>query len=407
MSFKWVKLFEVCERITDGSHFSPKTIDEGFPYITVRDIENDAINFQSCKYVSEQDFIELRRNGCSPKFNDLLFSKDGTVGKVAIVDDNVDFVVLSSLAILTPKLSLISPSFLFYVLKSPDFLSAAIGKKTGVAIRRIILKNLKQIFVPLPPLATQQKIVAKLDAIFAEIDKATSAAEANAKNAEVLFQNYLNKVFERGGEDWIENKLHEITTKIGSGATPKGGNDAYKETGISLIRSMNVYDDGFFYSKLAFIDNAQAKQLDNVRVEENDVLLNITGASIARCCVVPPDVLPARVNQHVSILRLKKNTLNPFLLHLILISPLHKRKLLTVGEGGGTTRQAITKAQLQEYSIRYPISQAEQRKLIGKIADIHSYTKKMELSFKNKLEILPILKQSILKQAFAGELVKE
>lgn len=407
MTFKWVKLTEVCEKITDGSHFSPKTKDRGYPYITVRDIENDAINFQSCKYVGEADFIELRRNGCSPKLNDLLFSKDGTVGKAALVNSSVDFVVLSSLAILTPKLNLINPSFLFYVLKSPDFLSAAIGKKTGVAIRRIILKNLKEIIVPLPPLATQQKIVAKLDAIFAEIDKATAAAEANAKNAEALFQSYLAQVFERGGEDWTENKLHEITTKIGSGATPKGGNDAYKETGISLIRSMNVYDDGFFYSKLAFIDNEQAKQLDNVRVEEDDVLLNITGASVARCCVVPSDVLPARVNQHVSILRVKKNILNPSLLHLILISPFHKGKLLTVGEGGGTTRQAITKAQLLEYTIRYPISQAEQRKLIGMIADIHSYTEKMKLSFKNKLENLPILKQSILKQAFAGELVKE
>ncbi|MDB0048057.1 restriction endonuclease subunit S [Burkholderiaceae bacterium] len=407
MSFKWVKLSDVCERITDGSHFSPKTVDEGFPYITVRDIDNDNINFESCKFVTKEDFSELSKNGCSPKLNDLLFSKDGTVGKVALVSNDVDFVVLSSLAILTPKLNLINPSFLFYVLKSPDFVNTAIGKKTGVAIRRIILKNLKDISVPLPSLLIQKKIVAKLDAIFAEIDKATAAAEANAKNAEALFQSYLTELFERGGDGWIERKLQEITTKIGSGATPKGGGESYKETGISLIRSMNVYDEGFFYPKLAFIDDAQAKELANVTVEEHDILLNITGASVARCCIVPSDILPARVNQHVSILRAKNNVINPSLLHLLIISPLHKRRLLSVGEGGGTTRQAITKAQLQEYVIRFPVLHMEQLKLIEKISEIHSFTEKIKSSFENKLKNFPILKQSILKQAFNGELVKE
>ena len=93
MSFKWVKLSDVCERITDGSHFSPKTVDEGFPYITVRDIDKDNINFESCKFVTKEDFSELSKNGCSPKLNDLLFSKDGTVGKVALVSNDVDFVV--------------------------------------------------------------------------------------------------------------------------------------------------------------------------------------------------------------------------------------------------------------------------------------------------------------------------
>ena len=98
---------------------------------------------------------------------------------------------------------------------------------------------------------------------------------------------------------WIKSSLREVATKIGSGATPLGSQAAYKSNGISLIRSLNVHDAGFRMKDLAFIDDHQAEQLENVIVEGGDVLLNITGASVARCCIVPDVVLPARVNQHV------------------------------------------------------------------------------------------------------------
>ena len=98
---------------------------------------------------------------------------------------------------------------------------------------------------------------------------------------------------------WKQRQLGEIATKIGSGATPKGGKEAYQEEGITLIRSMSVHNGLFEYKELAHISEEQAEKLDNVTIEENDVLLNITGASVARSCVVPSKILPARVNQHV------------------------------------------------------------------------------------------------------------
>ena len=92
-------------------------------------------------------------------------------------------------------------------------------------------------------------------------------------------------------------KIKDVTSKIGSGATPTGGDKSYKSTGISLIRSQNVLDMSFSLDGLAHIDNDQAKKLDGVTVKKHDVLLNITGDSIARCCMVPEEILPARVNQ--------------------------------------------------------------------------------------------------------------
>lgn len=163
---------------------------------------------------------------------------------------------------------------------------------------------------------------------------------------------------------WVRLRLGEVTSKIGSGATPRGGEASYKKTGISLIRSLNVHDTGFRTKDLAFIGDEQAAALSNVTVEPWDVLLNITGASVARCCVVPNDMLPARVNQHVSILRPMGEQLSPRFLHYMLVSKQYKARLLDAGDGGAT-RQALTKAQLQDFSIEFPVALSEQQRIVA------------------------------------------
>lgn len=142
-------------------------------------------------------------------------------------------------------------------------------------------------------------------------------------------------------------------SKIGSGATPKGGRESYCEEGISLIRSMNVYNNRFEYKDLAHITDKQAEQLDNVTIEEDDVLLNITGASVARCCVVPCDLLPARVNQHVSIIRCKERVMPDFVCCMF-TEDNYQRLLWNIATAGGATREAITKQQLEELTLIVP-----------------------------------------------------
>ena len=153
---------------------------------------------------------------------------------------------------------------------------------------------------------------------------------------------------------WKQVFLREVTAKIGSGATPRGGKESYQAEGITLIRSMNVHDGRFEYKDLAHITDEQAKQLDNVTVEENDVFINITGASVARSCVVPDDVLPARVNQHVAIIRCIPSQLNPIFANSMFLNDRFKAQLLDIGESGGATRQAITKQQLEWLTVIMP-----------------------------------------------------
>ena len=154
--------------------------------------------------------------------------------------------------------------------------------------------------------------------------------------------------------NWPTRHLRELTSKIGSGATPKGGNASYKDHGVSLIRSMHVYNGFFDYEDLAHIDDDQAKKLENVEVLSQDVLLNITGASVARCCIVPESVLPARVNQHVCIIRCLKDVVLPIYINQLLIAPTYQSKLWDMAEAAGATRQALTKEQVENLVIIVP-----------------------------------------------------
>ena len=142
-----------------------------------------------------------------------------------------------------------------------------------------------------------------------------------------------------------------ICSKIGSGATPKGGKDAYKGGNTALIRSQNVLDFSLSRDGLAYINEEQAQKLDNVSVSENDVLLNITGDSVARVCLAPSWALPARVNQHVSIIRGKSDiVLNCYLLYYLQ----YKKSYLLSLSQGGATRNALTKKMIEDIEIPLP-----------------------------------------------------
>jgi len=152
-------------------------------------------------------------------------------------------------------------------------------------------------------------------------------------------------------EEWKEYKLGEVCTKIGSGATPKGGKEAYLGGDTSLIRSQNVLDFSFSWDGLAYINDEQASKLNGVELEQNDVLLNITGDSVARACIVPDEALPARVNQHVAIIRGDQSiVLNDYILYYLQFK---KQYLLSLSQGGAT-RNALTKGMIEELEIPLP-----------------------------------------------------
>ncbi|HMU46476.1 MAG TPA: restriction endonuclease subunit S [Chitinophagaceae bacterium] len=195
----WINtsLSGVCSEITDGSHFSPKAVSEGYPYITVKDIQNDIIDFENSLKISKIDFDKLVYNGCKPNKGDVLFSKDGTVGKVSLIDYEKDFVVLSSIAILRTNTSIIDSRLLFYALKSTQFINQALDQKKGVAIRRIILRDLKNLTLRFPKdKSLQNSLIEYLQTTFESINTLEKELEGKIVQSDVLKQSLLQKAFE-------------------------------------------------------------------------------------------------------------------------------------------------------------------------------------------------------------------
>ncbi len=394
------RLCEVCEKITDGTHQTPTYFEDGIIFLSSKNVTSGRINWTDIKYIDKRQHLEMQKR-VAPKINDILLAKNGTTGVAAIVDREVKFDIYVSLALLRP-LEMVYPSYLLQFINSPLAKKQFNKRLKGMGVPNLHLEEIREVEIPIPPLSEQKRIVAILDEAFAAIAKAKANVEKNLLNAKELFECYLQNVFENKGEDWEGSKLVKVTTKIGSGATPRGGNESYKQEGISLIRSMNVHDRFFKEKNLAFIDEKQAKDLSNVSLQENDVLLNITGASVARCCVVPKEYLPARVNQHVAILRPMNELIDSNFLCLLLTSKFYKDQLLFTGEQGAT-RQAITKVQLENFIIRYPTLK-EQQGIVAKLDLLSNETKQLETIYHQKLKSLEELKKSFLQKAFNGEL---
>jgi type I restriction enzyme S subunit len=162
---------------------------------------------------------------------------------------------------------------------------------------------------------------------------------------------------------WPMKRLGDNSRKIGSGATPRGGGNVYEASGMALIRSQNVYNHGFELAGLAYIGDIHAAELRNVALERGDVLLNITGDSVARCCLVPDEVLPARVNQHVAIVRPNAAHIDARYLRYWLVSPQTQDQLLALASAGAT-RNALTKRMIEDLQVPTP-PLSEQRAIAG------------------------------------------
>ncbi|WP_312761873.1 restriction endonuclease subunit S [Epilithonimonas sp.] len=251
----------------------------------------------------------------------------------------------------------------------------------GVAQKNLEIETFNSLKIPLPPIEIQQKIVSEIEVLEAKEKKAKEEVEQQKEKIKDVISKVSGELIQ----------LSNITSKIGSGATPRGGEGSYKQNGISLIRSQNVYDNEFYEKGLAFIDEEQAEKLKGVTVEKNDILFNITGASICRCCIVPEKYLPARVNQHVSIIRVTELAL-PKYVQTILVSEIYKNQLLEIGDGA-TSREAITKQQLEDFKIPLP-PLSEQQKIVSEIEKIEAKINALE----TEIAEIPKLKEAVLKK---------
>jgi type I restriction enzyme S subunit len=152
------------------------------------------------------------------------------------------------------------------------------------------------------------------------------------------------------------------TTKIGSGVTPRGGADSYVSSGVAFLRSQNVYDDGLRLDDVAYISEDVDKTMSRTRLQVNDVLLNITGASIGRSSIVPEDVLPANVNQHVCIVRPSATISAQFLAYALKSQAVREQ---IFGGENGSSREGLNYQQVGNLWIAIPDTLEEQERIVS------------------------------------------
>jgi len=400
---KIIDNFLVTDFVANGSFASLK---ENVSYLKERDYAilvrtTDNTKGWNGKYVfvSKDSYEFLKKSSLKP--NDLIIANVGDPGKAFLCPDLKQPMTLGPNSILVRSLNenKINNKFFYFYTTSKigqaqiEFICSATAQK------KFNKTSYRNIEIPLPPLDQQKKIAAILDAADAYRQKTKALITKYDELTQSLFLELFGDPV-RNPKGWEVSFLKQITTKIGSGATPRGGKQAYKKEGVSLIRSMNVYDNMFKYKNLAFIDEEQAAKLKNVIVEKGDVLFNITGASICRSSVVPNDVLPARVNQHVSILRPIKSIITSKFLSRFLISKNVKTKLLGVGSGGGAVMEAITKEQLQNIEVIVPPLDI-QNQFADSVQAIETQKAQAQASLAQAEDLF----NSLLQRAFKGELV--
>ena len=266
------------------------------------------------------------------------------------------------------------------------------GLVNGATRQKLTQKAMRSMIIPVRSCEDQQRIKLIIQKVF-------SLIESHKKQIEKLDELIKSRFVEMFGDPvsnpmkWRRQQLNELTNKIGSGATPRGGRDSYCTNGISLIRSMNVHNGFFGYKDLAHISDEQATKLSNVTIQKKDVLLNITGASVARCCVVPDDILPARVNQHVCIIRCNDYVI-PIFVCKAFTSDSFQKYLLEIA-GSGATREAITKQQIESIPMIVP-----PLSLQNQFADFVTQVEKQKATVQKSIDKLETLKKSLMQEYF-------
>ena len=172
-------LKQFCDDITDGAHISPETENGVYPFISTKDVGDNSIDFENCLRTSASSFEYLVRNRCRPVSGDVLFSKDGTIGRTIVVSDDLEFVVASSLIIIRPSNLALEPRFLHFLCQSRSTAAQVETFVKGAGLPRLSIQSLRRVVGAIPPKHEQKAIVAfleceteKYDALAAEAERA-------------------------------------------------------------------------------------------------------------------------------------------------------------------------------------------------------------------------------------------
>jgi type I restriction enzyme S subunit len=388
---------DVCELVTDGTHYTPPNAGSGVPFLTVKDMSKDGLDFVNCSKISAGDFASADAGNSAPKPGDVLFSKDGTVGKVHVVIDPRDFAVLSSIAILRPKRDICEPHYLGHVLKSPSIIDQAARSKTGSAIRRVILSDLRRLNFPLPPLDEQRRIAAILD----KADGLRTKRREALAHLDTLTQSIFHSMFGDPDSSWPELTIEDLADRQ-KGAIRTGPfgsqllTSEFTDEGIAVLGIDNAVSNQFAWKERRYISPEKYETLRRYTVRPGDLLVTIMG-TLGRCAVVPSDIPPAINTKHLCCITLNREMAVPEWLHsYFLLSDAAGQYLRQTTKGaimGGLNMGIIKKMPVLLPPLELQQTFATRVAAVERLKELH----------RNHLAELDALFASLQHRAFKGE----
>jgi len=402
-AWKLSALKHFCITITDGSHYSPKAVDSGFPYVTVKDVVDGGVDLYNSKRITEEDYLELARGGCAPQIGDVLFSKDGTIGKVAIVDHD-GFVILSSLAIVRPDQSKMKSKYLYYLLESNSLVSQISSHHAGAALKRITLDVIVDLYALSPSLKEQTKIANFLDRETAKIDKLIAKQGALIELLKEKRQAVISHAVTKGldpdapmkdsGVEWLGEipahwdvkRAKHLLKFVTSGS--RGWAQYYADEGDLFFRIGNLTRDGI-YPDLSDVQKVAAPvgaEGERSRVCMNDLLISIT-ADLGSTAVATEEVVGGYVSQHVALARPSHAIHSAKWFAFALISDAVKNQFWSGGYGG--TKVQLSLEDVRELRVAVPNEQDQ----VALVEFVESKLDQMDELIKKAVDTIQLLQE--------------
>ena len=310
--------------------------------------------------------------------------------------------------------------YIFYVYSSNSTrdLLASKSESATRSHKRVNPSEIAKLKFLLPPINAQNQIANYLDRETAHIDALIQAKENLLTMLAEKRQALITQAVTRGldpnvplkpsGIDWLGNvpehwevkKLKHVTSKIGSGVTPKGGSEVYQKEGIPFLRSQNIHFSGLDLDDVAFITKQVHQSMSNSQVESGDVLLNITGASLGRCYYYEGQYEEANVSQHVCILRPTENILTKYLFYF-LYSEIGQLQIQLSQTGGG--REGLNFESLKVFVVPLP-SLDEQNLVLNFVENESDKFDKLISAAEKTITLLKERRAALITAAVTGQI---
>ena len=334
---------------------------------------------------------DIKRAKLNPAKETILISRMNTpklVGEIGYVEQNHPQLFLPDRLWMATTVASVNSKWLAYVLVTDKYNSKILNLATGTSnsMKNISKEQFLSLNTFVPDIKEQNKVASFLTILDRKIEKQQEKVEKLEQFKKGMMQKIFSQELRFKDEDgntypnFAFGKIRDYLIHLGSGVTPRGGRDVYTDSGVLFIRSQNVYNTGLVLNDIARISEEVHKKMKNSKVFSNDVLLNITGASIGRTALVPKNFPEGNVNQHVCIIRTKPN-LYPAFLKFYLESSIGQK--LIFQDQAGQTREALNLAQIKAFNVFIP-SLKEQ----VKISDCFS---KIEMKIEKEKEKLMVL----------------